>query len=414
MNAYIGRQPIFDRFNKVAGYQLLYRDGGSQDSAKIRDGDTATQEVLSQAVTVFGLPHLTNKLPAYINFTKNLLMTDFVLKADPRDVVIMVMEDVAVDDALTDKLRDLRKAGYKLALQGYSGQNKFRSITGLFHIIGVDFSRLNSIQRKDIAWNFAGPGLELLATKVESYNDFNSAMKMGYSLFQGYYFEKPVCLTKELPPLSESTYGRLVTELMKDEPNMRVCRAMVTNDIILSYMLLRKVQKSSAYRGRTVMNLQQALMVMRAEELWRWVVVILLRQTNITSSDELPRNAYIRGLFIERLANHSALKFNARNGFILGVFSLLDQTMGIPMEDLLEGFPLEPAMRSALLAGDSLFDEDDNSNPFSAFLRYVMLYEMASELDLPDIQLRMNENEIYNLYMSCIAETDKAFEQAEG
>ena len=415
MNAYIGRQPIFDRFNRIVGYELLYRNSRSPDSAKIRDGDAATRGVLSDAISVFGLPQLTNRLPAYVNFTQNLLMTDFALKAKPSEIVVMVMDSVDVDEPLAEKLRELRKRGYKLALHSFEGQNKFRRFTGLFDIICVDFSRVNSIQRKEIARNFAGPGLELLAMKVESFNDFTTAKNMGYSLFQGYYFEKPACLMRELPPLSGSTYGRLLVELVKPEPNMRVCRAMIMNDIVLSYMILRQAPKDSPYRQRTASNLQQSLMVMRAEDIWRWIFVVLLQQANITNSDELPRQAYLRGLFIERLAKRSELRFNSQNGLMLGIFSLLDQVMGIPMEELLEGFEMEPAMRNALLKKDDLFALEEQNDPYSLLLRYVMIYEQENEwMELPDIQVRMNDNEIYNLYMTCTADTDATFERAMG
>ena len=415
MNAYIGRQPIFDRYNRIAGYELLYRDLHNQDAAKIGDEDKATRTVLSDTVTVWGMRTLTNGLPAYINFTRNLIMTDFIRQANPEEVIPMIKEDTQIDETLLEKIRDLRKDGYKFALQGYAGQPKFRTITGLCHVICVDFSRVNSIQRRDIARNFAGPGVELLACKVESFADFTAAKNSGYSLFQGYYFEKPKCLISELPPLSESTYGRLIAELMKPEPNMRACRAMIMSDIVLSYMILRQAQNLSG-RGRAISNLQQALMITRGEDLWRWVFVVLLQQTNITNSDELPKKAYIRGLFIERLAKRSALKFNSRDGFILGIFSLLDQVMGITMETLLDGFhDFEPDMCTALCDKDDLLYDEDSDNPYALFLKFTMIYEMANErIPLPEIHTSMTETEMYNVYMNCVQETDNLFGQPTG
>ena len=109
MNAYIGRQPIFDRYNRIAGYELLYRDLHNQDAAKIGDEDKATRTVLSDTVTVWGMRTLTNGLPAYINFTRNLIMTDFIRQANPEEVIPMIKEDTQIDETLLEKIRDLRK-----------------------------------------------------------------------------------------------------------------------------------------------------------------------------------------------------------------------------------------------------------------------------------------------------------------
>ena len=190
---------------------------------------------------------------------------------------------------------------------------------------------------------------------------------------------------------------------------------MIMSDIVLSYMILRQAQNLSG-RGRAISNLQQALMITRGEDLWRWVFVVLLQQTNITNSDELPKKAYIRGLFIERLAKRSALKFNSRDGFILGIFSLLDQVMGITMETLLDGFhDFEPDMCTALCDKDDLLYDEDSDNPYALFLKFTMIYEMANErIPLPEIHTSMTETEMYNVYMNCVQETDNLFGQPTG
>ncbi|MEG1684262.1 MAG: hypothetical protein RR295_10540, partial [Oscillospiraceae bacterium] len=71
MQAYIARQPIFNSKQQVEGYELLYRDGVNGNAARVTDGGQATSQLLSDAITLFGLPQLTNFRPAYINFTKD-------------------------------------------------------------------------------------------------------------------------------------------------------------------------------------------------------------------------------------------------------------------------------------------------------------------------------------------------------
>ena len=83
MYAYIARQPIYNLNKEIRSYELLYRDARSGNVSNITDEDAATRSVLSEAMSLFGLSRLTNGHMAYIHFTKNLILNDFVRLADP-------------------------------------------------------------------------------------------------------------------------------------------------------------------------------------------------------------------------------------------------------------------------------------------------------------------------------------------
>ena len=124
MIAYIGRQAIYNSAFNIAGYELLYRRNKEIGAAaKDMDGDEMTKSVLLDALNVFGIKNLTNGLPAYINFTRNLLMDDFAYLFDPNDIVIEVPSDVFVNDALISKLDSLQRSGYRTSLNSYTEQN---------------------------------------------------------------------------------------------------------------------------------------------------------------------------------------------------------------------------------------------------------------------------------------------------
>ena len=224
------------------GYELLYRDG-SGNAARITDGDTATQGVLTDALTLFGLRQLTDGRPAYVNFTRNLLLDDFARQSDPKDIVVQVMEDVRMDAQLEMKLRRLRQSGYVLALKNYAGQEQFRHYLPLFQIIRVDFRRTNSVFQRDAVRNQGAPGILFLADKLESEQDFEAARAWGYHLFQGYFFEKPFCLFKQLPPLAQTAYGKILSALLNVRPNQpweSVCARIIRDDLMLSYLFRRE------------------------------------------------------------------------------------------------------------------------------------------------------------------------------
>lgn len=408
MYAYIGRQAIFDWDRHVAGYELLYREGGGGNRAQIRDGDAATREVLSDAVTIFGISHLTNGKRAFINFTRDLLMNDFARLADPKEIVIEVMEKVQVDEALSDKLRELKRDGYTLALDNYTGALRFDRLLPLFEYVKVDFMETGEQARRALAGRLRrSRGQRLVAEKVETEQDWRQAVDLGFQLFQGYYFEKPQKMTRQVPSLAASSYGRLMNELFRPEVDFDACCEVIQSDVVLTYMLMRQVQTANYYRGNVIDEIHQAMVMMGTAQLQRWICLVLLRQGNTSHSDELPKRAYLRGRFIQRLMKYSDNAPPPQEGFLLGMFSLLDQVMGAQMEELLRDLRLKDEIKAVLLG--------QAENIYSDFLQYAIVYEMDNDkLVFPDIGLRLTHEEVALLYEKCQTATDKAFERLGG
>ena len=407
MKAYIGRQPIFDERKRLNGYDLLYRNSESKSSAQILDGEAATREVLSDAVGLFGLGGLTDGLPAYIKFTRTLILNEFALMVPPDQIVVQILNDVTVDDLLVEKLQKLKDKGYRIALQGFQGQVRFKRISGLFDVVRIDCTKNNSIRRRELYDKMYRPQLVMIADRIERERDFDNAREIGFNLFSGYYFQRPNWLSKPRPQWNATSYGRLLGELVKPEPSLRACYAIIRSDIVLSYMLLRQMQTAQYYRGNVVKDLQQAIMMMGMEELRRWVCLVMMKQNNVTRAEEPARIAYTRGQFIERLMANSDTRLDHKQGFLLGMFSQLDKVMGMRIETLLADLELEPDMRDALLG--------KAENEYSLYLQYAMIYELGNtKLILPDIHTRYSEEQVQRLYRRCVEETDTLFASMEG
>ncbi len=387
---------------KVHAYELLYRGSARVLTAEITDGDAATRSLLSDAITVFGLHKLTNAKPAFINFTDSLLLNDFVLTANPKEIVVELLETIEITDSLLAKLAQLKQLGYQLALDDYTGDPRFDEILPFVSIIKVDFMDAGEVQRREIAARFARSPITLLAEKVETVADFEMASSMGYTLFQGYFFEKPMILNKRTSSLAAASYIRLFRELHLPEIDIGNCASIVHTDATLTYQLFRKVRTMHYYRGNSVQSIVQAMMILGTEEIRRWAILMLARERNVTYSDELVRDAYLRAVFMERLMAQTPFQSRSSDGFLLGMFSLLDKIMNIPLEKVLEEVPISPDVSAALLGKEH--------NLFSDFLEFLLIYEMKNPaLILPTLNLRIEGDYISKIYMECIAEADKAF-----
>lgn len=402
MERYIARQPIFDTNLSVCAYELLYRSGARATQADFEDGDKATQSLLSNAITVFGLPSLTNSRPAFVNFTENLILNDFVFCAKPGEIVVELLEDIEVTPPLVEKMTQLHEMGYVLALDDFVGGNQYDEVLPLVDIIKVDFMLADEAAQKKIADRFRGSGIRLLAEKVETQEDVDRARKMGYSMFQGYFFEKPAVMQSNAKALAITSYVNMMHQVTRREIDIIKCANVIHADAALTYELFRKVNTMRYYRGNSIKSIRIALSILGVDEIRRWIILLLARERNVTCSDEIVRVAYLRAVFLEQLMEHSRWRHRSSEGYLTGMFSLLDKVMGQNLEEMLDEVVVSQDIRDALLGR--------NRNIFSEFLAFVLAYE-RNDSKLPALPLDIPMVQVANLYMECIKATDDAFKQ---
>ena len=398
MYAYIARQPIYNLNKEIRSYELLYRDARSGNVSNFTDGDAATRSVLSEAMSLFGLSKLTNGHMAYIHFTKNLILNDFVRLADPREVAVEVMADITVDAVVTRKLEELRKLGYTLVLEDYDGHGQYNSILPLINIVRVDFRRFGRDDLRRFARKLKRVPVTMLAEKIETLADFNMAKDLGFLLFQGYYFERPRLMNKRIPTLVESPYGRLLNELLKPSVDFDVCAQMIQSDAAMTYLLLTRAGFQDNFGGNVLPDIRRMLIQMGQGELERYALLLLARENCAAPSDEPIRQGCQRGLFIERLMER--MNEDSSEGFLLGMFSMMDKILDTRMEQLVEGIGLNGHMKDALTGRED--------NRYTMWLQYVLLYEMSNpRLILPELPSAVSDDEVSEIYMRCFADADE-------
>jgi len=391
----------------LCGYELLYREAAESTSADIVDGDAATQNVLSDAITVFGLSRLTNGQPAYINFTENLLLGDFAFLVNPEKMVIEMPESFHANQELIGKLRELKENGYTIAISGYKYDSKYDKLMDYVDILKVDFLNTTPEQQKEAIEANRERNVRLLAEKLETRENYERARDLGYELYQGYILERPKVISQRIPELSASSYGRIVNELQKPNADFGVCSEVIKSDVVLTYMFMRQMQSPNHYRADSKVEIKREMVMMGAAELRRWLFLVLMRQNTVAHSDELSRQAYLRGRFIERLMENCDDAPESAQGFLLGMFSILDKVLGTRKEELLSDLKLDSELKAALL--------EQVDNKYTVFLEFVMVYEMGNpRLLFPDIHLRIKESEVTALYKQCEAETEEAFRHLGG
>jgi len=354
MDVYIARQPVFDIHLKVYGYELLYRK--TQENRFLStDADEATSNVIINSFNVLGIENLTAGKRAFINFTGNLLEQN-VATLFPKDVLVVeILETVEPESKTVEACKQLKHDGYLLALDDFVCDEKYLPFVELADIIKVDFRLTEKAELRSIIRRLSNGRIRFLAEKVETQEEFEMAKKYGYTLFQGYFFSKPVIQpVGEIPP-NKLNNLRLLELLNKPDVEFAQLSSIVSNDISLSYKLLRLIN-SSAFGLRTkIESVKHALVMLGIKELKKWLSLITMRGLSENKPDELVRLSLIRAKMLEELAIILDWKKEEDELFLLGLFSCLDVLLNRPLAELLEGLLVSDEIKDALLRQEGLY-----------------------------------------------------------
>src|SRR5436190_3055126 len=163
----VARQPILDRADHVFAYELLYRavlDATSCTASR----DLAAARVLTDTVQSLGLETLTLGKPAFVNVSRNLLLSCAGSLLPPAGTVLELVEDIEVDDEVIEACKSLHSLGYALALDDFVAGSSAEKLIGLAKYVKIDVLDTSEADRKVLAKELHKAGATLVAEKVET------------------------------------------------------------------------------------------------------------------------------------------------------------------------------------------------------------------------------------------------------
>ncbi len=349
---FIARQPILDRARRVCAYELLFRASATASAAG-QVSAQASAKMISDAVLAFGLDAITHGRPAYINVTRELLLGGIPAGLPPGRVVIELLETIEADADVLAACADLRRAGYQIALDDFTLTDRTAGLVPLADIIKVDFrGTVDRAAREQIAAAGRAHGLVLLAEKVETLDEFDTASEEGFNYFQGYFFGRPVTQVAAPVPAHHVGYFRLLHALQDPDLSLQKLETLVKHDASLCFRVLRAVNSAACGQSSHVESIRQALVLMGVDAVRRWVALWVLAGLNERAQPEIVDMASVRGRCCEILAAQRGVDL-APAGFLVGMCSLLDAILARPMDSLLQQLPLPPNIQAALRGEDT-------------------------------------------------------------
>ena len=237
MDIFVARQPIFNQHREVYAYELLFRSGFENAFGNV-NGDQASSQVMTNSFLGIGLETLTGGKRAFVNFTRDLLVDEMALLFPSEQLVVEILENVEPDEEVLDSCRRLKQAGYSLALDDFCFERNYESLLKLADLIKVDFLSTTSKERCEKSQQLTDQRITLLAEKVETQEDFEEAVRLGYTYFQGYFFSKPVVVSQRGIPGFEVPYIQILQSVRRPEIDFAELERIIKSDLSLTQQLL--------------------------------------------------------------------------------------------------------------------------------------------------------------------------------
>ncbi|MFC7421068.1 EAL and HDOD domain-containing protein [Iodobacter arcticus] len=397
-NAYhLGRQPILNRQQELVAYELLFRSSSQRNEAIVPNDFLATLDVIQHAFSTLGASSVLGDKLGFINVSADLLMSDVLELLPPQQVVLEILETVDITPAIIERCLALKKKGFKLALDDiiHLGDAQ-RAILPHLCFAKLEVMGMSSAQMRRLISELRAYPLQILAEKVDSPEQHQLCMKLGFDLFQGYYFAKPTILSGSKPQPSQMALLRLLGLINSNADNSDIETAF-KHSPDLTINLLKLVNSVGASSPKKIDSLSAAITVLGRRQLGRWIHLLVYVQQSgkAINNNPLVQTAAIRGKLMELLALKQ--KPNNQNfadqAFMVGMFSLIDVFFNAPLQDLLEPLNLSDDVKDALMGKSNLLGNlltqalltedntpDTNTNPPCDFEALLNAMSWANEL----------------------------------
>ena len=346
-NIFIARQPVYDRELHVVGYELLFR-ARDTNRAEIRNGDEATAQVILNSFINMGIESLVGSGLAFINVPEALVQNDALLPMFHEQTVLEILETVRPRPEVIEGLRRLKQRGFRLALDDFVYRSELYPLVDLADYIKLDVKGVHDSVLASRVAEVMRFGKQLVAERVETEAQYQACRALGFTHFQGYFFCHPETLKDRTVPPNKLVVLQLMQELANPDLDVRELEATLSNDIALSYKLMRYVNSAALSVRREIESLKVAIVLVGFNTIRNWAALVLLNSINAGRPPEIIKIGMIRARMCELIAQRAAPKLVPQM-FITGLFSVLDAVMAVRMETLLDNLVLAAPIKFALV-----------------------------------------------------------------
>ncbi len=342
---YATRLPIHATDGTVFGYTLIFRTDVVDHFSDFLGIDSASAAI--EMSTLLALDVLCNNRPAFILCDGNVLLQHGLELLPADKVVVGIESSVVADDAIYQLCYELKNSGYKIALSDYSPNDPRQSIAHLADFIFVD---LRHTSRPDIALILdatRGHLCSFIATGVETRGEIEFAKGAGFHFLQGSIFLKPESMKIRSTSANRIVYLRLLSAVSQPKLDWYAIEELIKSDVTIYYRLMRFINSAAFGNRSEVRSVLQALSLLGEDEIRCWCRIAGIFEMSRRGPSEAVLSALIRARSLELLGKR--IDHGETDLFLVGLLTLMETILEVPMAAILEGLCLEKSVLDLLL-----------------------------------------------------------------
>lgn len=291
---------------------------------------------------------MTGDKVAYINFHADTIIRHFPSFLDPKEIVIEILEDVPITDALLTACKELKEKGFSLALDDHDFDPKWDVFLPYIDIIKVDVLTFTIIEISRFINRPIYKGKVLLAEKVETLQQFEQFKLLGFSLFQGYFFARPEMLKQKKITSTKHNILELISQSSMEKLDFEVMSDIFRSDPGLTYKLLRFINSPIYGRTQEITSLKHALIYIGDLELKKFIALLALSDLSENKPEEIMRLSLFRAKFCELISSYIGDTENPPKAFLVGMLSMIDGILDFSITEVVNMLPIDGEIKSAL------------------------------------------------------------------
>ena len=372
---------------KVKGYYMAAQYGNAiLESTKSNPLDRAMDSPFIDFMNEVGLDALTQDKDIFIPITQIQLVTDLTrnITEEPEKIIFLLDASTTPDPLVIQRCKELTGRGYKFAVYFTGNMNYVESFTPYISHVFLKVSTEKLIE-SSIAIKTALPKVTVVATDIGEktiFDNIKNSANAKISLFDGAFYKVHMPSNAKQNALSplKTNYIQLLNIVNQDDFDFQTFTRTVRQDTALAIQFMRLVNTSSKSRTE-VKNLNQAAAMLGQKEIKKWVSTAVSNALCVDSPSEITRLSLIRAKFCENLARHFEMAIVQENLFLLGLFSVLDVVLDMPIQEAFKLVFVPPPIHNALV---------DGSGDFFSVLFFVQQYELGHWKEISRVALVRN------------------------
>ncbi len=392
--------PLFDANMAVSAYSLFTQKKNLLLNPSLlgTGGNDGAGNILGlEVIKKMGIDTLSGKMPVFVEVDNISMFADVVSQcsAPTKRIVLLFDNMIKPEEMYINRLKELKSQGFQLAIRKLviADFEPYREVLSLMNYIFLDHKKI-VIESAKIYFTMIYPNIKLIAGNIKTAEIFEELrLKGGYHFYEGEFFRTPITKGEhEVAPLKVN-YIELLNLVNNSDFDLTRAADIIGRDTALVISLLKMVNKMAM--NSEITSIRHAAAMLGQRELKKWINTAVANALYADKPNEITRVSLIRAKFAENLASSFDLTINAEELFLMGLFSVLDVILEMPMEKALSIVKVSKPISDALING---------KGKFAKILNFLIQYENGNWQEVSRLMIidKIEMPNVYDAYINTL------------